>query len=382
MKSRCMSCGVESLSYEAFNNGLCWSCNRSVQSLGESVILQPKEDPLKMTREEFKETVFDRDRHKCVVCDEPAIDAHHLFERRLWSEGGYEIDNGVSLCELHHIQAEQTILSVDTLRELAGITEVILPDKLETGHEYDKWGNIILSNGKRMRGSLFWDESVQKVLPQEVKDVFTEYVKYPRTPYVYWSPGAEDDGILVDPEDIFYNQQKVIITEKMDGENTTMYKDFIHARSLDGDYHPSRTWVKNFWSQIAHDIPAGWRVCGENMYAVHSIKYDELSSYFLGFSLWNADICQPWDVTVEWFNLLDIEMVPVLFKGTWGEAKKELPELEKRVGATMEGYIIRAANGFILQDFQKSIVKYVRADHIQTTQHWKQGKVEKNDLKR
>lgn len=36
----------------------------------------------------------------------------------------------------------------------------------------------------------------------------------------------------------------VVITEKMDGENTTLYRDGLHARSLDSRHHPSRNWVK------------------------------------------------------------------------------------------------------------------------------------------
>jgi hypothetical protein len=271
---------------------------------------------------------------------------------------------------------------VETLRELAGITTVVLPDVLESGHEYDKWGNVILPDGKRMQGPLFWDESVQKILPPHIKSLFTEYVKYPRTAYVHWSPGLEDDAIMVDPEDIFYNQQKVVITEKMDGENTTMYRDFIHARSIESGYHPSRTWVKNFWSQFAHDIPVGFRVCGENMYAVHSIKYDDLESYFLGFSLWIGNRCSSWAVTTEWFNLFGIPTVPVLFEGTWDEAKKLLPSIEAQVGDSMEGYVIRSASEFTAMEFQKSVFKYVRPNHVQTTRHWKQGKVEQNGLKR
>jgi len=38
--------------------------------------------------------------------------------------------------------------------------------------------------------------------------------------------------------------REVVVTEKMDGENTTMYCDNIHARSIDGRHHPSRDWVK------------------------------------------------------------------------------------------------------------------------------------------
>lgn len=90
-----------------------------------------------MTRDEFRNAVFTRDNHKCVNCGAPAVDAHHLIERRLWPDGGYHLDNGVSLCGTCHIHAEATTLSAQELRNKAGISKVLLPDSLEAGHEYD-----------------------------------------------------------------------------------------------------------------------------------------------------------------------------------------------------------------------------------------------------
>ena len=111
-----------------------------------------------------------------------------------------------------------------------------------------------------------------------------QYYKYPRTPHLPWSQGASaDDSLLKDSK--LFEGQEVVITEKMDGENTTMYPDHIHARSIDSRHHPSRTWVKSLHGSIAHLIPQGWRLCGENLYAQHSIAYEGLKSYFYLFSV-------------------------------------------------------------------------------------------------
>ncbi len=59
-----------------------------------------------LTRDEFRESVFARDKYKCVVCRDAAQDAHHLIERRLFEDGGYYISNGVSVCGRHHIEAD------------------------------------------------------------------------------------------------------------------------------------------------------------------------------------------------------------------------------------------------------------------------------------
>jgi 5-methylcytosine-specific restriction endonuclease McrA len=37
-----------------------------------------------MTRNEFRQAVFERDNYRCVICGDPAVDAHHIIERRLF----------------------------------------------------------------------------------------------------------------------------------------------------------------------------------------------------------------------------------------------------------------------------------------------------------
>jgi len=153
-----------------------------------------------LERDMFRMSVFERDRHTCVMCEHPAKDAHHILERRLWSDGGYYLDNGASLCSDCHILAEETNISVEDLRKACKIENPILPDNLYDEYEYDKWGNIILPNGTRIVGELFYDTSVQKVLRcGGVLDLFLPYVKYQRTYHLPSSPTVNnDDRQLID----------------------------------------------------------------------------------------------------------------------------------------------------------------------------------------
>lgn len=160
----------------------------------------------------------------------------------------------------------------------------------------------------------------------------------------------------------------------MDGENTTMYHDYIHARSLDSKHHPSRNWVKSFHASIAHLIPSNLRICGEDVYAVHSIEYSNLESYFYGFSVWEDTTCLSWDDTVEYFELLGITSVPVLYRGRYDEQVIKSLNIEKK-----EGYVIRLVDSF--NDFAQSVAKYVRPNHVQTEFHWMHGEVKPNKLK-
>lgn len=327
-----------------------------------------------LTRDKFRESVFARDGYKCVICGNKADDAHHIFERRLWTNGGYFIDNGASVCEPCHLKCEQTLYTVEELRERCGITKIVIPEHLYSDCIYDKWGNIVLPNGQRTKGELFNDESVQKVLQQGgVLHLFTDYVKYPRTSHLRWSGCVSEDDRIIDSMARFEGN-RVIVTEKMDGENTTLYHDYYHARSVDSKNHPSRNWAKSLHSKFAHEIPKGWRLCCENLYAQHSIAYDNLKSYIYGISVWNErNECLPWDESIEWFQLLDLPTVPLLYDGLYDEKVIRSLYNEKTDWATKEGYVIRIADKFAYGEFRKCVAKYVRNKHIQTTKHWMAG---------
>lgn len=327
-----------------------------------------------LTRDAFREGVFARDKHQCVFCGRPAADAHHILERRLWPDGGYYLSNGASVCGEHHILCEQTVLSVEDVRAACGITKPTLPPHLYCDQSYDKWGNPVLANGQRLRGELFYDESVQKILGEGgVLHLFGERVKYPRTHHVPWSPGVNDDDRVLHDLSAFHGR-RVIASLKMDGECTSMYQSGIHARSTDSASHPSRNLVKSFHARICGDIPQGWRVCGENLYAEHSIAYRNLQSYFMGFSVWDdRNQCLPWDETQEWFALLGIQPVPVLYDGLFDAAL--LRKLHKPVvdGQEHEGWVLRVADGFRYGAFRQCVAKFVRAGHVQTAKHWMHG---------
>lgn len=701
-----------------------------------------------LTRDEFREAVFKRDGYKCIFCSEKAQDAHHILERRLWgASAGYYLSNGASVCAVHHLDCEKTLITVEEVREKAGILKPMLPEHFYSDLIYTKWGDVVLANGQRTKGELFYDESVQKILKEAgVLHLYTDYVKYPRTYHLPFSPGMNDDDRALKDCSQFEGKQ-VVVTEKLDGECllssmkitmadnskrnigdlvrhkmigsyvmgvsesgqiipskilnvfyngntenwvsvnikgphskyqsirctsnhnlfangkyieanklrsgdivqllensleltsfqeeillgkllgdgslhfpsknkvkdnckaliqfghkkghkeyiewtnkclgdiaagicsytsgfgtdmlksstrctnaiynnfhsmikngkkivpewvidkasaitlafwymddgdlshnttqfqrdrikfsvcgfdvesckilqtvllkfgiysklkryrgylyivlsandtekfsaligkfipqvmqyklpefyrdvtlinppnylnkqisrlrnvevvnvvpylhntnrgkydietethnyfandilvhncTTIYPDYIHARSIDGRSHPTRDWVKNFWSTIKFDIPSHYRICGENLFAKHSILYDNLETYFYGFSIWNdRNICLSWDETLEWFSLLGITSVPVLYHGIWNESLIKQLYNEKTMWSKQEGYVVRIADSFSYFQFKNSVAKYVRSSHVQTAQHnWMNiSNMEQNKLK-
>lgn len=333
-----------------------------------------------LSRDDFRNAVFKRDGHKCVHCKADAQDAHHIVERRLFPDGGYYLANGASVCGPCHLAAEATTLSCDALREAAGIKEVVLPPHFYEDEPIDKWGNQILPNGQRLRGELFDDASVQKVIAP-VLHLFTNRVKYQRTHHVPWSPNVSSDDKII-PSLSGFEGEEVVVTLKMDGEQTSMYRDGFHARSIDTAPHPSRDWLWGVHRRIGHEIPERWRICGENLYAVHSIHYHNIPSHFLVFSIWNEkNVCLSWDETVEWAKLLELDTVPVIDRGIWNEKGVRALDIQTWHGDEAEGYVVRVARDFHYKDFRNVVAKYVRKNHVHTHGHWMRQAVVVNGLK-
>ncbi|MGV9775032.1 RNA ligase family protein [Streptosporangium sp. NPDC003464] len=199
---------------------------------------------------------------------------------------------------------------------------------------------------------------------------------YPRTPHLPWSPGASSDDVRIGDLSGLVGQE-VVVTEKLDGENTTLYPDGLHARSPDSAHHPSRAWVKALQGRIASSIPCDWRVCGENLYARHSIGYQDLESWFYGFSVWDGDRCLDWDRTVRFTRRLGIPVPRVLWRGVFDERALRALRLDT---SRHEGYVVRAVEGFAREEFARRVAKWVRRGHVRTDTHWMLAPVVVNGL--
>ena len=218
----------------------------------------------------------------------------------------------------------------------------------------------------------------------------TQYYKHGRTPHFDFSPGFSEDDEISHGYSNFKNKE-VVISEKIDGENTNFYSDYIHCRSMNMTDHPSRSWVKQLWGNIKHNIPENWRIVGENIYACHSIYYINLPTFFFVFAVYNENNeCLSWEETEMFCKELGLNTVPILYKGLWDLNKVKqcftgkstfysindnpiyLKHLDKEVCPNeQEGFVCRIADKFHYNDFGKSIRKLVRKNHIGTNEFWK-----------
>ena len=163
--------------------------------------------------------------------------------------------------------------------------------------------------------------------------------------------------------------------------NSNVYTEYFHARSMDSKHHLSRSWLKGYITAWQHEIPFGWRFCGENMYAKHSIYYKNLESYFYLFSIWDAkNCCLSWKDTKEYADLLDLVTVPIIYEGIFDIDK--IQNIFDTEFSDQEGYVVRIADKFHYNDFSTSVAKWVRKNHVQTSDHWMFDKITPNELKK
>lgn len=219
-------------------------------------------------------------------------------------------------------------------------------------------------------------------------------MKYPRTYHLPNSPGkTKDDRVLKTLK--YLKTRNLVATEKMDGENTTMTRDHIWARSMNSSDHPSRHFVKGLWAAKKHNIPKGFRVCGENLHYKKSIHYKNLEAFFQVFSVWDGNICLHYEDTLDFCAMCELTPVKTLFE----LHMRPGPNIDEIVCANIldcynqtiahrtedddpiEGFVIRPIGEFMYNDFNKMVGKYVRANHVQTDKHWMHQELIKNILR-
>lgn len=212
--------------------------------------------------------------------------------------------------------------------------------------------------------------------------------KYNRTYHYPFSLGASsDDRIHLNYWEDIQQITQIIHTEKLDGENNCLSKYGVFARS-----HASPTvspWTQSLrqrWELIKHDL-GDLEIFGENLYAIHSIEYQNLEDTFFIFAIRYLDCWLSWDEVQCYATLLDFPTVPVIKQGLVKEytaisLEKEVISLsqtssvfgsiEHSTGTTCskEGIVTRNSQEFLTSNFKQNVFKFVRKGHVTTNEHW------------
>lgn len=213
--------------------------------------------------------------------------------------------------------------------------------------------------------------------------------KYPRTSHFEYSPGATNDDRIMSFADleVLLNYGPLIFTEKLDGSNVCLTATEVFSRSHSGPpTHVSFNSLKTFHSQNKYLIPEGMSVFGEWTYAVHSIKYAVMTHPLNIFGVRDDMTGQwwHWDEVEEIAKELRLPTVPVLLRGPVSN-KDDLQDIVEMLGGlssvygpVREGVVVRIAKG-VVDDGERlqGVAKWVRANHVQTSEHWTRQQVKK-----
>lgn len=211
----------------------------------------------------------------------------------------------------------------------------------------------------------------------------TTPAKYPRT--LLW-PGSpcrdDDDRNITNAED--YIGKPIVITEKLDGLNTLLYRGQALPRTGGLQSSPWLAMARKHHAWKLAD--PGWRhtlIYAEDLHAVHSVRYDPLPEdrMLRVFASVSDDklTFDSWERTQALTELLDIPTVPVLFSGTVHSLQTLQGLLDQihaepsALGPEREGAVIRNAYSFPAADFHLHTCKSVRRNHVTSETHWRRN---------
>mgnify|MGYP006435391103 CR=1 FL=1 len=214
--------------------------------------------------------------------------------------------------------------------------------------------------------------------------------KFPRTYHLPFSPGLQNDDRLHQNPQRFVGPE-LVITEKLDGGTTCIYRGDVYARSTgQPSKHPSFDYIKNVHVPRTIGTCDDLMLYGENLYAIHSIEYGDLPDFFFLFAVTDGERWYSWDEVCLVAESCDFRTTPLIYRGTvdsipdlerkalleptYPAGPDQPPVMERRKYSEfygdLEGFVVREADEFPFPEYTERAAKYVRANHISTNNHW------------
>lgn len=220
-----------------------------------------------------------------------------------------------------------------------------------------------------------------------------EFFKFPTTPHLATQPGIDirGDKILTESERGEFLQHEIIVEEKVDGANLGISFDSegrLRAQNRgsylllpgSGQWKKLDEWIKLRMDLFSEYLSERYILFGEWCYAQHSIFYDRLPDWFLGFDIYDRQLHRflasaHRDIFLEKINAAK---VPVLARGhfTYPELEKLLSK-SKLADQPAEGLYLRIDSG----EWLWKRAKLVRPAFVQSMQqHWSRSTLKPNRL--
>jgi hypothetical protein len=221
----------------------------------------------------------------------------------------------------------------------------------------------------------------------------SQFLKFPRTPHLVWlaKDRSREDKVLAAHEADEFLQKDMVVEEKVDGTNIGLSFDQTGAIRVQsrGDYlrkdgHPQ---FRLLWSWLAErkDMLCGLlkyeRVLfGEWCFAVHSVRYNRLPDWFVGFDIYDHEHGRFWSTDRRnwWLDDIGIKRVPEITRGRFSkEALIGLLGRSKLGSGSMEGLYLRQD----ADDWLAARAKIVRPEFVEGIGvHWSSRRLKSNAL--
>lgn len=236
--------------------------------------------------------------------------------------------------------------------------------------------------------------NLQKILPE-----------FPRTKHWYFRPNAQRLDLIATEKEcqIVFESDKVDVTSKLDGANCAISyyesnpiirnRSHIMQKGKVGHLRtPAKLQFAPIWNFFYDNIEKFEKlnnlcefeasVYGEWLVATHSVRYDELPSYFIAYDIydWEKGVYIRSDTARSFLQAAGFSVVPLLHFGKipdcnflekFMEEKSEFSTLDRREGI----YIKVCDDKQVIDRF-----KWVRHDFIQGDR-WDERQIHKNKLK-
>lgn len=220
------------------------------------------------------------------------------------------------------------------------------------------------------------------------------FFRFPHTPHLAWlgEEAPREDKVLSTAEAAVFLDREIVAEEKIDGANLGLSTDEdgeLLAQNRGSWLSPDacHPQFRALWPWLAPRraalVDALWpdRVLfGEWCAAVHSVRYDALPDWFLGFDVLDRSQNRFWSPRHrdELLMELGLHRVPRLGQGRLSVEDLVALMTTSRVGSSpMEGIYLRTESDRWL----RGRAKLVRAEFVQAIDtHWSRGPLRRNQL--
>ena len=221
-----------------------------------------------------------------------------------------------------------------------------------------------------------------------------DFFKFPSTPHLALLGDVEvrGDKVMTESERNDFLRHELVIEEKIDGANLGISFDaegnictqnrgaYLHLPSA-GQWKKLAEWLAPRTDALFEQLTDRYILFGEWCYAQHSVVYDRLPDWFLGFDIYDKNAarffsCTPRDKI---FRTIGISQVPKVDRGQFTiTGLDKLLSKSKLTDNAAEGLYLRFDQG----DWLVQRAKLVRPAFIQSVaQHWSRSGIKPNSLR-